>query len=271
MNRDLVVGKIKALTSHDWVVDTYNSIKPLPRGYKLKNSDPWCAATVSAIFHDVGYDDLAECSCPKMIEKAQKLGIWVEDDAFVPQKGDLILYDWQDSGKGDDKGTPDHIGIVIDVSNKKMVIREGNKSGKVGNRDVLVDSITIRGFITPPYEAVEGSGIVSKPSEPTNTSKPTKPQEKPKTKPSEYIIGSTYTISVKSALNVRKGAGTNYGLVGYNKLSADGKKHAYKPSGALKPSTKVTCLEIKKIEDTVWMRIPSGWICAIDGNKKFVI
>lgn len=271
MNRDLVVGKIKALTSHDWVVDTYNSIKPLPRGYKLKSSDPWCAATVSAIFHDVGYDDLAECSCDKMVAKAQKLGIWVEDDAFVPQKGDLILYDWQDDGKGDNKGTPDHIGIVIDVSKNKIMVREGNKKGKVGNRDVTVNSVTIRGYITPPYEAVGGSETDFKPSGASNTSEPVKPQEKPQTKPSGYVIGGTYTISVKSALNVRKGAGTSYGLIGYNKLSADGKKHAYYPSGALRPGTRVTCLETRKIEDKIWMRIPSGWICAIDGNKKFVI
>ena len=28
------------------IVELYNQIKPLPRGYKLKAGDPWCAAFV---------------------------------------------------------------------------------------------------------------------------------------------------------------------------------------------------------------------------------
>lgn len=50
MNRKEVVDKINSLKGedgHKWIVDAYNSIKPLPRGYKLKMSDAWCAGTVS--------------------------------------------------------------------------------------------------------------------------------------------------------------------------------------------------------------------------------
>lgn len=86
-----------------------------------------------------------------------------------------------------------------------------------------------------------------------------------------YEVGKTYTIKVKSALNVRKGAGKGFGLVGYNGLTADGKKHAFS-NGALRSGTKVTVKEVKVNNDhDVWVRIPSGWICAIDGNKIFVV
>lgn len=107
----------------------------------------------------------------------------------------------------------------------------------------------------------------------TNTKpKPKKPAEKPSTKPADpYTVGDTYTISVNTALNVRIAAGIENPLVGYENLTSDGKKHAYY-NGALKNGTRVTCLEVKVLRpDYVWIRIPSGWICAIDGNKKYVV
>ena len=33
---------------HKRIIDTYNSLKPLPRNYAVTYKDPWCAATVSA-------------------------------------------------------------------------------------------------------------------------------------------------------------------------------------------------------------------------------
>lgn len=276
MNRQKVVDKINSLKGeegHKWIVETYNSIKPLPRGYKLKMSDAWCAGTVSAVLHSFGYDDLAECSCPKMIDKAKAKGIWVENDAFVPQIGDIIMYDWQDSGKGDNVGNPDHVGIVVSVNKNKIMVREGNKNKTIGNRDVTVNSVTIRGYITPPYEAV--GGVSTQKEENPNTSSPK--EEKAKETPQSevkapYEVGKVYTISVRSALNVRKGAGKGYAVVGYKNLTPDGRKHAIPSSGALRNGTRVTVQEVRVISSTdVWVRIPSGWICAIDGNKKFVV
>lgn len=34
----------------------------------------------------------------------QALGSWVENDAYTPEPGDYIFYDWQDSGVGDNTG-----------------------------------------------------------------------------------------------------------------------------------------------------------------------
>lgn len=87
-----------------------------------------------------------------------------------------------------------------------------------------------------------------------------------------YIVGQTYTVNVRTSLNVRSGAGKNYNLVGFQNLSEDGKRHAIASSGALRNGTKVTVQEVKVIsKSNIWVRIPSGWICAVDGDKKFLI
>ena len=264
------ITNLKGEEGHQWVVDTYNSIEPRPRGYKLQDKDPWCASTVSAVFHSLGYDDLAECSCTVMVSKAKELGLWVEDDAFIPQTGDVIMYDWQDNGSGDNQGNPDHVGIVVKVTDKKITVREGNKAKSVGNRTIDANGKFIRGYIVPPYEDdVEGDSQSLEQDVDNLTPVEEKPEEKPQTASERYIVGKTYTVSVRSALNVRrtpKGA-----LVGYANLTADGKKHAF-ASGALKNGTRVTCLEVKAFSDSdIWIKIPSGWICAVDGDKTFVV
>ena len=75
-----------------------------------------------------------------------------------------------------------------------------------------------------------------------------------------YEIGHTYT-TVVDHLHVR------YSIWGqvkeYAQLTSDGMKHAYS-DGCLKRGTIVTVKEIKKDETgATWVRIPSGWICAI--------
>ena len=75
-----------------------------------------------------------------------------------------------------------------------------------------------------------------------------------------YEIGRTYTTMVEH-LHVR------YSVWGqikkYAQLTQDGMKHAYS-DGCLKKGTSVTVKEIKKDETgATWVRIPSGWICAI--------
>lgn len=75
-----------------------------------------------------------------------------------------------------------------------------------------------------------------------------------------YEIGRNYTTMVDH-LHVR------YSVWGqikeYAQLTRDGMKHAYS-DGCLKKGTIVTVKEIKKDETgATWVRIPSGWICAI--------
>lgn len=77
---------------------------------------------------------------------------------------------------------------------------------------------------------------------------------------SSYVVGRTYRTQVDH-LHVRFSV---WGQIkGYEQLSMDGKKHAYS-DGCLKKGTAVTVKETKQDNSgATWVRIPSGWICAI--------
>lgn len=134
--------------SHKKIIDIYNNHKPLARGYKVKYTDAWCATFVSAVAIECGCTDIipTECGCEEMIKLFQKLGRWVEDDSYSPKKADIIFYDWNDSGSGDDTGTSDHVGIVESNNGKKITVIEGNKADAVSRREIAVNGKYIRGY-----------------------------------------------------------------------------------------------------------------------------
>lgn len=158
--------------SHKEIIDVYNSHTPLARGYKVQYTDAWCATFVSAVAIKCGYTDImpTECGCDKMIELYQKLNCWKEDDSYVPDAGDVIFYDWQDSGSGDNTGSSDHVGIVESVSGSSIVVIEGNKSDAVGRRTLQVNGKYIRGYGLPKY--TETSTAASTKAAATTTAKP---------------------------------------------------------------------------------------------------
>ena len=97
-----------------------------------------------------------------MIDQYKELGLWVENDAYTPKPGDLILYDWEDNGKGDCKGAPNHIGIVVSVNVKDREITdiEGNNNKRKGHpvsyETVDINGKYIRGFMTPRFDVENG-------------------------------------------------------------------------------------------------------------------
>lgn len=157
------LGRNEKAGTHKLIIDTYNKIKPLPRGYKVRYSDEWCATFISALGYTCGALDIipAECSCSKMIEGFKALGTWKENDNYTPMPGDILFYDWNDSGKGENTGNPEHVGIVENVSNGKITVIEGNKGEAVARRYLEINGRYIRGYGLPKYLAT------------TNNNKPT--------------------------------------------------------------------------------------------------
>lgn len=147
------LGKKESNGTHREIIDIYNSHKPLARGYKVKYTDSWCATFVSAVAIKLGYTTIipTECGCEKMIDLFKQFGEWVENDAHTPKAGDIIFYDWDDNGKGDNKGYTDHVGIVEKVSGVYMTIIEGNKNNSVERRKIAVNGKYIRGYGVPKY------------------------------------------------------------------------------------------------------------------------
>lgn len=148
------LGYKEADGTHRQIIDTYNAHTPLARGYKVKYTDQWCATFVSAVAVKLGYTDIipTECSCSRMIALLKEKGAWDERDNRVPNPGDLIFYDWDDSSVGDNTGGADHVGIVETVSNGMITVIEGNYSKSVKRRTIAVNGKYIRGYGVPKYD-----------------------------------------------------------------------------------------------------------------------
>lgn len=192
------LGKNEKDGSFKVIVDTYNDYfknngGKYPRGVKLDYKTAWCAGFVSAVAIKAGATDIIplEISCGQMIEQAVKMGIWIEDDNYSPEAGDIILYDWQDSGVGDNKGWPDHVGYVASITKttKNMSVIEGNNNNAVKIRKIKVGDRYIRGYIVPKYASAE-----AKPVEPAPAQK-TEPVEQPANDVAVYTVVKGDTLS----------------------------------------------------------------------------
>lgn len=187
------VGCKESDGSHKKIIDLYNTQKPLPVSYKVKYTDAWCATTVSAGAVAVGLVDIfpSECGCGRLIDKAKKMGIWVEDDAYIPNVGDWVLYDWEDNGVGDNKGNPDHVGAVVSVSGNTIKVVEGNKSNAVGYRNLAVNGKYIRGFVTPNFASKATKEPEKKKEDPKPVT-PVKPATKTITELANEVIAGKW-------------------------------------------------------------------------------
>lgn len=182
------LGYNEADGSHRVIIDLYNKYRPAG-GYKMGYNDPWCATFVSAVGMAVAAKYRLACgvrglipaspACDPMIEDYTRMGRWVEDDSYLPTPGDVIFYDWQDSGAGDNHGSTDHVGIVTSVDGNTITVIEGNKSDSVCYRTIQCNGRYIRGYGLPDYpryaetadEPQEGQGVIVV-DDPTPTPKP---------------------------------------------------------------------------------------------------
>ena len=224
--------------NHKKIIDIYNSHKPLARGYAVRYTDEWCATAVSAAFIQAGLTDIAptECSCSRMIELYKANGRWKEEDGYTPKPGDLIMYDWEDGGRGDNTGAPNHVGLVATVTGTSMTIIEGNKGRAVAYRAMTVNGKYIRGYCLPDY-ASKATRAEAVPS----------PIKIASAKSFERAYAKTYTVTA-STLNLRSGAGTDKPII-----------------KSMPKGTKVTCYGYyTQNGTTVWL-----YVKAADGTLGF--
>ncbi len=119
-----------------------------------------------------------------MVQGFQKLGRWKEDDSYTPAAGDIIFYDWQDSGSGDNTGAPDHVGIVEKVSGSTITVIEGNYTDSVKRRTLQVNGRYIRGYGLPAYNASTSAATSTTPTTTATSTTVTK-----KVSASKYATG----------------------------------------------------------------------------------
>lgn len=108
-------------------------------------------------------------------------------------------------------------------------------------------------------KTVAGTTSAGSAPEPTPTPAPSGPS---------YRTGTVYTL-LADHLRVRTGPGTGYATKSRKQLTVNAREHAYS-NGTLKKGTRVTCKDVRKVGSDIWIKIPSGWIAAYYGEKKYV-
>lgn len=126
---------------HYHLVDTYNTLKPLPRGYKVKYSDSWCAVFVTVCCMEAGdtYPLCAECGAEEM----RKLIMHATPSLlknYLPKENDIIFFDW------DGNGWANHVEIVEKAQNNLIMSIGGNVENSVKRRITMLDDKHILGY-----------------------------------------------------------------------------------------------------------------------------
>lgn len=89
---------------------------------------------------------------------------------------------------------------------------------------------------------------------------------KAETERSTYKVGCTYTVQVNH-LRIRWTPGG--AIKRKDELTVDGTKNAF-TDGCLKKGTRVTCKDVFVEDDCIWIKIPSGWCCAVEGKDIYI-
>ena len=167
------VGTKEKSGGHQTIVDIYNTIVPLPRGYKVTTLDPWCAIFVSSMLAISGlaYSLPVECSCTKMLamyETNPKYGTVITEKTDPLMKlisyGDLIFY----GPKASPVGESSHVGIVYHSTNTNQIVTiEGNWRNSVYMRQRIYsnkvwDGVTAYVKIKFPDEVWQGELAAAK-------------------------------------------------------------------------------------------------------------
>lgn len=164
--------------------------------------------------------------------------------------------------------------VAINCAVKRALIAADTYSGNIVERCVntgLFKKMTIKKntvikqgdiIVNPGHHVIVAIGTLEV--------KPT--ASKPANVPA-YAVGKTYTL--RENMYVRTGPGKDYDAKRTGDLTADGRKHALSnnPHAAaiLKKGTRVTCKKVVYAKNGyVWLQIPSGYVCAYNGVKKYV-
>lgn len=133
------LGAVELSPVHRNLIDIYNKISPLPRGYKVKYTDAWCAAYVSAVAKESGMENFPyECGVFEMVKKFEKSGSYInrkkQDNEPIICPGDIVFF------------KRSHVGIITNVDETIVSTIEGNANNKVMQRTYRRNDIDIMGY-----------------------------------------------------------------------------------------------------------------------------
>lgn len=106
------------------------------------------------------------------------------------------------------------------------------------------------------YNLLEYDNVIGEITPPVNVS------------PTGYKNGRVYTLQAN--MYVRQTP--NGTKLKFDALTEDAKAHGKfdnEGNAILNSGTRVTCKETQRVNNQIWMRIPSGWVCAV-GSKTYI-
>lgn len=242
----------------------------------------WCATFLDWIFEQAGCGKLYphNANAAHAQDQVAKMGSWVLKQTadqnkrkdYVRNKakpGDIVDFNFSNLNST----WRQHTEIVVEVKGDYLVCVGGNTSGGKGSQSnggmVAKNERHYKYVVSAARPAWPANDSQVKKASSTNASKPkAKSQSTKKQVVPTYTKGKTYTIKV-DCLNVRTGPGVKYAAKKKSQLTKDGQKHA-NSKGQLIEGTRVTCQQINKNNGNIWMKIPSGWVCAYYQGKKYI-
>ena len=211
----------------------------------------WCAYFICWLFYTLcgnsktkAKEMLCGClsgACETIRQAFKKAGRYYS----TPKKGDLVFF------SGTRHAGANHIALIYKVTASNIYTIECNTSGG--------------------SDVVDNGGGVAKKSYSRNNSRILgygRPKYENESIYPEYAVGETYTL--QSEMNVRSGAGLTYEILKRTKWTASGRKHDKDKDNLLDKGTVVTCQKTKKVGVRMWMKIPSGWVCAYNTSTKAI-
>lgn len=176
---------------------------------------------------------------------------WIDKtDGFIPKKGDLCVFNSK-SGNG-------HISIATGEGTKTYFYSYDENYPSSNHEPMTVAKHS--------YDRLYG---VLRPKNQDNIK--TKEKDDASKAPS-YKVGKVYTLTTN--VKVRTGAGTNHAQKKVSQLTADGKKNCTSKKSTdpavLKKGTRITAKEVEKDGKDIWLKIPSGWVCAYYKGDQYV-
>lgn len=234
-----VLEKGKCEVSQKYKGNKHNGIDLVGAGYTLDNVVAHSDGTVVGIVSNINYN-------------TSKTGQKIYGN-YVKIKHDNGMYTFYAHLK---------YGSVIVKLNQRVT--KGQVLGAMGNTGYSFGAHLH-------FEVRNANNVQIDPTAYVNGDLPSTTQSTNNVAQSTYKVGTTYTTQV--ILKVRAGAGTNYAQKSYNQLTTNAKTNAYSSGaniGCLKAGTRVTCQEIRQVENETWIRIPSGWIAGTYNGKIYV-
>lgn len=137
------VGTKEGSKEHKTIIDIYNQYPGKLRPFKMRMTDPWCAAFVSACYIAAGIPQSIpiDCSCYNLKKAAEARRMLRDPARYVPRPGDIILY------KMPGKTVVSHTGIVKSVEGSNLEVIEGNYKDAVGIRKIKLSYKYIDSYI----------------------------------------------------------------------------------------------------------------------------